>query len=78
MCFRALAAAEPERGAFREKTIHLEFVKYTLMSKEEAIIIISIIITFYSDTHCVSNFKVYSILLPVHQPLTFMYFRRSG
>ena len=64
-----------------KKTIHLEFVKYTLMLKEEAIIILYIIIRhvlFISDTHCVSNFKVYSILLPVHQPLAFMYFGRSG
>ena len=64
-----------------KKTIHLEFVKYTLMSMEEVIIILSIIIRhvlFISDTHCVSNFNVYSILFPVHQPLTFKYFGRSG
>jgi len=39
----------------------------------EAAIILSI-----SDTHCVSSFTFDPILLPVHQPLTIMYFVRSG
>jgi len=49
---------------------------------EAAIIILSIIIRqhvlFISDTHCVSSLTFDHILLPVHQPLTFMYFVRSG
>jgi len=49
---------------------------------EAAIIILSIIIRrhvlFISDTHCVSSLTFDPILLPVHWPLTFMYFVRSG
>jgi len=50
------------------------------MSMEASIIILSIMISqvlFISDTHCVSSFTFYTIFLPVHRPLTSMYFVRS-
>jgi len=44
--------------------------------------ILSIIIRqhvlFIPDTHCESSLTFDPILLPVHQPLSFMYFVKSG